>query len=68
MVEYDTWEKEKDLENVRELVNKFKGRLGAEVRKQEGIEQRWRVKLNPKAEEFRRSELLGKYTVKLLFG
>ena len=28
----------------------------------------WKVKLNPKAEKLRRSELLGKYTVKLLFG
>ena len=37
---YDTWEKEEDLENFRELVDKFEGRLGAEVRRQEGIEQR----------------------------
>jgi len=28
------------LENVRELVDEFKGRLGAEVRRQEGIEER----------------------------
>jgi len=27
----------------------------------------WKIKLNPNAEEFRRSELPGKYTVKTLF-
>jgi len=32
MAESDTWEKEEDLENARELVNKFKGKLNAEVR------------------------------------
>ena len=28
----------------------------------------WKVKLNLRAEKLRRSELLGKYTMKLLFG
>jgi len=28
----------------------------------------WKIKLNLRVEEFRRSKLLGKYTVKLLFG
>ena len=65
--ENNTWEKEKDLENARKLVNKFEGRMGAEIRRQEGIKERWKVKLNPKANEFRRSKLLGKYTVKILF-
>jgi len=50
------------------LVDEFEERLGAEVRRQEKIEERWKVKLNPRADEFRRSELLGKYTAKLLFG
>jgi len=67
MAENDTWEKEKDLENARELVNKFEGRISAEVRRQEGIEERWKIKVNPNAEEFRRSELPGKYTAKLLW-
>jgi len=60
MAENDTWEKE-DLGHIRELVDEFKGRLGVEVRKQN-------VELNPKTEEFRRMELLGKYTEKLLYG
>jgi len=42
--------------------------MSAEVRRQEGIEERWKVKLNPKVEEFRRSEVLGKYAAKILFG
>jgi len=40
MAKSDMWEKEKDLENVRELVNEFEERLGAEVRRQKGVEQR----------------------------
>jgi len=67
MAENNTWEKEEDLENARELVDKFEGRMSVEVRRQEGIEERWKIKLNPKVEEFRRSELLGKYTAKILF-
>jgi len=30
--ENDTWEKEEDLENAKELVDEFEGRLSAEVR------------------------------------
>jgi len=67
-VEHDTWEKKENLENVKELVDEFEGRLSTEVRRQKGIEQMWRVKLNPWADEFRRSELPGKYMAKLLFG
>ena len=42
--------------------------MSAEVRRQKGIEERWKVKMDLEAEKFRRSELLGKYTVKILFG
>jgi len=31
-IENDTWEKEKDLENAKELVNEFEERLEVEVR------------------------------------
>jgi len=31
-MEHDTWEKEKDLVNVRELIDDFEGRLNVEVR------------------------------------
>ena len=32
MAEHDTWEKEEDLVNTRELVDEFEGRLNVEVR------------------------------------
>ena len=32
IVENDTWEKEKDLENAKELVDEFEERMGAEVK------------------------------------
>jgi len=68
MAKSDTWKREENLENAKELIDKFKGRLGAEVRRQEKIEERWKVKLNPRTDEFQRSELPGKYMAKLLFG
>ena len=33
MAEHDMWEKEEDLENIRELVDEFERRLGVEVRR-----------------------------------
>ena len=36
-MESDTWEKEKDLEHARELVDKFEGRMSMEVRRQEEV-------------------------------
>jgi len=68
MAENDTWKKKEDLENARELVNEFEKKMSVEIRRQEGIEERWKVKLNPKVEEFRRRELLERYTAKILFG
>ena len=59
-VEHDSWEKEKDLENTKEVVVEFEGRMNAEIREQE--------KLNLAEEkDFRREELLGKYIVKMLY-
>jgi len=54
MAENDIWEKEKNLENARKLVEEFKGRLSAKVRRQERIEKRWKVQINSEAEEFKR--------------
>jgi len=67
IAENDTWKKKENLENVREMVDEFEGKMSMEVKQQEGMEKLWKVKLNPKVEEFRRSELLGKYMAKLLF-
>ena len=38
MAEHDSWKKEEDLENTRELVNKFEEGLREEVRRQEKID------------------------------
>jgi len=53
-VENDTWEKKEDLENAKELVDKFEERLNVEVRQQE-------------REEYKRSELPEKYIARLLY-
>jgi len=59
-VEHDTWEKKKNLRNAREVIEEFKEKLNAEVRRQE--------KLNMVEErDFRRGELSGKYTAKMLY-
>ena len=60
-MEYDSWKREEDLENAKEVVVKFEGRINAEVRRQEKldiIEER----------DFRRGELLEKYITKMLYG
>jgi len=68
MAENNTWEKEEDLGNAKELVDEYEGRLSTEIRRQEGVDQKWKTKLNPRADQFKRMELLGKYTAKLLYG
>jgi len=59
-VEHDTWERKKDLENAREVLEEFKGRVKTEVKRQE--------KLNMAEEkDFRRGELPGRFTAKMLY-
>ena len=55
MAEGDTWERRENLKNTEELIEKFE-RGGVEVRRQKR-----------EIEEYRRMELPGKYTVKLLY-
>jgi len=60
MVEHDSYEREEDLENTKEVVTEFEGRVNTEVRQQE--------KLNMiKEKDFRRRELPGKYIAKILY-
>ena len=40
MAENNTWEREEDLKNMKELIDEFKGTLEAEVRWQEVIDER----------------------------
>ena len=59
--EYDSWEKKEDLENAEEAVEELKERMNVEVRRQE--------KLNmAKERNFKKGELLGKFTAKMLYG
>jgi len=60
MAEQDSWEKEENLENVRELVAEFKRRINVTVRRQEklGLAEK---------RDFRRGELPRKYMAKMLY-
>jgi len=51
------------LKNAKELVDDFEERMEAEIRHQERVVEKKREK-----EEYRRMELPGKYTAKLLYG
>ena len=59
-MEFDSWERKKDLENIRKVVAEFEGKLNTEVRRQEKldiVEER----------DSRRGELLRKYMAKMLY-
>jgi len=58
--EGDTWERRENLKNVGELIKEFE-RGGIEVRQQEKIEK------EKGEDEYKRMELPGKYTAKLLY-
>ena len=60
-VEHDTWERKEELENAREMVEEFKGRMNAEVRRQEKLYM-------AEKKDFRRGELSGKFMAKILYG
>ena len=66
--EENTWEGLENLKNTRGKVEEFeKGRFEEEIRRirmKKGKE----IKLNLEAEEFRREELPGRFTAKLLYG
>ena len=59
-MEHGSWEREEYLENAKEVVAEFEGRINVEVRRQK--------KLNmTKERDFRKRELPEKYTVKILY-
>ena len=60
MVEHNSWEREKNLENTKEIVAEFEGRLNIEVRRQERLDME-------KEKDFKRGELPVKYTAKMLY-
>ena len=68
MVEENTWEGLENLKNARGKIEEFeKERFKKEIRRIR-LKKRKEIKLNPEAEEFKREELLGRYTAKLLYG
>ena len=60
-MEGDIWERRENLKNAEKLIEEFEWG-GVEIRWQENIEKKKEVN------EYRRMELLGKYTAKLLYG
>jgi len=38
IAEHDSWKREEDLENAKEVVAEFEGRINAEVRQQEQLD------------------------------
>ena len=61
MVEHNTWEKEENLENAREVMEEFEGKMRTKVRKQEKLDIM-------KEKDFRREELPERYIAKILYG
>jgi len=59
--EGDIWERKENLKNAGEALKEFKGRMNAEVRRQEKIDI-------AEERDFRRGELPGKFTAKMLYG
>jgi len=61
MAEEDIWERKENLKNAEEALEEFKERMSAEVRRQERIDM-------AEERDFRREELPGKFTAKMLYG
>jgi len=57
--EGDTWERKENLKNAEELIEDFERR---------GVEVRWQERIEKEEDEYRRIELPGKYTAKVLYG
>ena len=68
MAEENTWEGLENLKNTMKKVKKFeKGRFDKEIQRIQ-VRKGKEMKLNPETKEFRRGELPGRYTAKLLYG
>ena len=61
IAEGDTWERKENLKNAEEALKEFKGRISAEVRRQEKIDR-------VEERDFRREELPGKFMARMLYG
>ena len=61
IAEHDSWVKREELENAKEVLKEFEGRVEVEVRKQEKLDR-------AEEQDFRRRELPGRFTAKMLYG
>ena len=67
-VEENTWKGLENLKDAMEKIEEFeKGRFEEEIQRIR-MKKEKKMKLNPEAKEFRRGELPGRYTTKLLYG
>ena len=60
-MEHDSWERREDLGNAKAVLEDFEERMKAEIRRQEKLDR-------AEKQNFRREELLGKFTAKMLYG
>jgi len=60
MVEHDIWKRKEDLGNAREVLEEFEERINTEIRRQEKLDM-------AEERDFRRGELPGKFTAKMLY-
>ena len=66
--ERNTWEGLENLKNTMKKIEELeKGRFEEKIQRIR-MKKEKEIKLNPEAEEFKRGELPGKYTAKLLYG
>ena len=61
MAEGDTWERKENLKNAGEVLEEFEGRMNTKIRRQEKIDM-------AEERDFRRGELPGRFTAKMLYG
>ena len=67
-VEENIWEGLENLKNAREKIEEFEKRKFEKEIQRIRVKKGKEIKLNPEVEEFKRGELSGRYTVKLLHG
>ena len=58
---HDSWERREDLENAKAVLEDFEERMEAEIRRQEKLDR-------AEKQDFRRGELPGKFTARMLYG
>jgi len=60
MVEHNIWERKEDLGNIREVLEKFNGKMNTEVRRQEKLDM-------VEEKDFKKRKLPRKFMAKMLY-